>query len=190
MAKKIDSVTLRNVQVRFTNFRGEKGQYNELGNRFFNLYFLPEDSRATKLKDDGWNLKELKNEDGMVSAYLLQVKLNYSSYNPPRVYKVSDARNTSTLLEEHTVGLLDGENIEYVDVTFNPHLWSMPGGRSGVSAYCQVLYAHVHEDELEIEWLLKHRSGGCVFNGDLVQGKVYICNLETGLFEEVDLTVN
>lgn len=146
----MERLTLENVRVIFRNFSGASGQFNAEGNRVFSVVIEDLDYAKT-LISEGWALKELKNEDGVVDAYQLPVKLNYGSGMPPRVYKVSLTGRNQVLLNEETIGMLDYLPIDYVDVVLNPYRWTVRG-ETGIKAYCQSMYVVIEESALDVKW--------------------------------------
>ena len=147
----MERLRLEDVQVIFKNFRGEKGQFNEEGNRNFSI-LIKDLGLAADLIGAGWALKPLANEEeGMIDAYHLPVKLNYASRFPPRIYKVTMSTGNQLPLDEKTIDMLDYLPIEYVDIIVNPYEWEVRGER-GIKAYLQTMYVVIEEDELDIKW--------------------------------------
>lgn len=146
---RMPSVTLENVPIVFKNFLGQKGQFNAEGERSFHV--LIEDlDMARDMLSDSWNLKPFLDEDENITAYHLQVKVNYGGY-PPRIVRVTKGGRHQVDLDEKTVGALDSQRVTSVDVTINPYPWSMQG-RSGISAYCEQMYVKVEESALEAKY--------------------------------------
>lgn len=147
---KLDKLRLDGVTLIFKNFRGEKGQFNEAGNRTFSIY-LDDMDLIEDLQKDGWAVKFLRNEDGEITGGHLQVKLNYASRYPPRVHKVVESNRTPTALSEATVEMLDYLPIKSADVILNPYEWNVRG-ESGIKAYLDTMYAVIEENELDLKW--------------------------------------
>ena len=129
---------LEGVKVLWPNFRGEPGEFNERGDRLFNI-LIDNLDEAEELLAKGWALKPLRNEEDEVDAYTLQLKVNYRRPRPPRVYNVNLDEQTKVLLSESTIEMLEYLPIDYVDVDINPYEWNV-SGNSGVKAYVQAMY--------------------------------------------------
>lgn len=141
---------LEGVRILFKNFRGEKSQFNSDGARQFSVV-IDDIEEAERYIDLGWALKPLKNEEGDISAYHLPVKINYSGFSLPRIYKVSMPSGNQLLLEESTISMLDYLLIDYVDIIVNPYEWAVRGER-GVKAYCQTMYVVIADNDLDTKW--------------------------------------
>lgn len=146
----MERLRLEGVRVIFKNFRGEKGPYNEAGVRTFSIV-IDEVPLAQSLIEEGWALKELKDEDGNIEAYHLPVKINYAARQPPRIYKVSMVHQGQLPLDEKTIDMLDYLPIDYVDIIVNPYRWEVRG-ETGIKAYVQTMYVVIEENELDIKW--------------------------------------
>lgn len=146
-----DPVTLENVPVIYKNFSGQKGQYNEEGEKSFNIIIEDSDMAAAMLSD-GFNLKPFLDEDDVVTAYHLHVKINYKSRRPPRIYRIADeSSRPPLLLDERTVKMLDSVDIIQADITLGTWVWReepLPN----ISAYCNVMYALIQEDPLDAKY--------------------------------------
>ena len=140
-------LNLENRRVLFPNFRGEKSMYNERGDITFSV-LVDDLDEAEELLALGWALKPLTNEDDEVDAYHLPVKLQFKSRMPPRVFQVFLDDNRKVQLLPDTIEMLDYLPISYVDVDLNPYEWSVQG-KSGIKAYCQVMYVVIEETRLD-----------------------------------------
>lgn len=144
--ERMPNVTLENVPIIFKNFSGQKGQFNSEGERSFHV--LIEDlEMAKQMEKDGWNLKPFVDEDEKITAFHLQVKVNYGGY-PPRIVRVTKQGRHQVDLNEKTVGSLDSQRVLSVDLTINPYHWNMQG-KSGIKAYCNMMFVNVEETPLE-----------------------------------------
>jgi hypothetical protein len=146
----MERLRLEGVRIIFKNFRGEKGTYNEAGVRSFSI-LIDDLELAAGLIVDGWALKPLKNDEDVVDAYHLPVKVNYSGRVPPRIYKVTLSTGSTFQLDLKTIDMLDYLPIEYVDIILNPYVWEVRG-ETGVKAYVQTAYVVIEENELDIKW--------------------------------------
>lgn len=146
-----EKFTLEGVQIIFKNFSGRESEFNERGNRTFSVR-LDDPDLATTLLDDGWNIKPLVDEDGVVVAHHLPVRLNFDSRIPPRVYRVWDDQSEPRLIRDMMeIDLFDVLPIKWVDIRVNPSFWTVRG-ESGVKAYADTVFICVEEDDLDRKW--------------------------------------
>jgi hypothetical protein len=148
----MERAQLEGVRVIHKNFRGQEKQYNPPGNRVFSIV-IEDLILAAQMIGDGWNLKPLmsRDEEGVIDAYFLPVKVKYDSEWPPRIYKVSPSTGDQLLLREDTIDMLDYLDIEFVDVILNPFRWTV-NENSGVKAYVQTMYAVIDENSLDVKY--------------------------------------
>lgn len=142
-----DIVVMEDVRLVFRNFTGKEGQYNQEGARNFGV-ILP-DNIASAMERDGWNVKYLQpreTEDEEEATPWLPVKINYRVGRPPQIYTITS--RGKTLMTEETVEQLDWAEITNVDLIVRPFHYDV-GGRSGIAAYVQTLYATIEEDPLQ-----------------------------------------
>ena len=141
-----NTVVMEGVRIVFRNFAGKEGQYNREGDR--NFAVLLDDSVATVMAEDGWNVKWLKpredDEEGDAQAYL-QVSVNFKG-RPPRIVMITSRGRTN--LDDSSVEMLDWADIQNVDLIVRPYEWSV-NGKTGIKAYLQSIYVTIEEDELE-----------------------------------------
>jgi len=142
-------VTLENVRIMYRNFMGQKGMYNEEGERSFNIV-IDDPVMATTMLEDGLNLKPLLDEDERVVGHHMLVRINYKG-RPPRIIRVTQDGQRQTSLEQRTVGSLDSVTIEKADITLGTWIWR-PEPLPNMSAYCNVMYVHVIEDPLDAKY--------------------------------------
>lgn len=148
----MERLQLEGVRIIHKNFRGEERQYNPPGSRVFSI--IVEDlSYGQQMIDEGWKFKPLYNrdEEGVLDAYFLPVKINYNSHFPPRIYRVSPSTGQTLLLNEETVDMLDFLPIEFADIIVNPHRWTV-NENTGIKAYVQTMYVTIEENELDIKY--------------------------------------
>jgi hypothetical protein len=136
---------LENVTLIFKNFSGKKSQYNERGDRTFSI-LIENPGLASNLRGEGWNIKELKQEDEEAPVYFLSVKVNFDSSFPPRVYLIK--RGGRVQLNENTISMLDYSQIKTADVKINPYHWVLRGD-SGISAYLSVMYVEIESSKFD-----------------------------------------
>ena len=127
-----------NARIIFKNFRGERGKYNNEGDRNFALVIsggIFDDGRRAKevtaeemaecLMNDvnrygvGWNVKiKAPQEEGGQSFIYLPVKVRCNEYGPKIFLKTGDKVNE---LDEETIGILDKISILSVDLDIRPY---------------------------------------------------------------------
>lgn len=146
MARNDKNITLEDVTIAFRNFEGKEDVYNRKGDRNFAILLSPE--LATKLQQDGWNVKFLKPRDDEEPQAYIQVAVSYKS-RPPKIGMVTS--KGMTFLGESEVEMLDWVDIEIADVTLNPYEWVV-NGKTGVKAYLQTLFVKIEEDYLQLKW--------------------------------------
>jgi len=142
-----NTVLMEGVRIIFRNFAGKEGQYNREGDR--NFAVLLDDTVASTLAEDGWNVKWLKprEEDEAeepTQAYL-QVSVNFKG-RPPRIVLITSRGRTN--LDEGSVEMLDWADIQNVDLIVRPYEWVV-NNKSGIKAYLQSIYVTIEEDALE-----------------------------------------
>ena len=141
-------VTFYNARIIFRNFSGEGTTYNRAGDRNFGIV-VDDQAILGLLMKNGWNVKPLKSRDeDEEPRYFIPVAVRYDNF-PPKVYKISGRRKT--LLDEESVGSLDFDELENVDVTISPSNWEM-NGKKGVKAYLKTMFATLVQDELAAKY--------------------------------------
>lgn len=159
--KKIDDIIMENAKIIFKNFAGRGDQYNREGDRNF-CVVIDDEEVAQKLAEDGWNIKiRQPREEGDEPFYRLQVKVNYHSDFPPKVYTVT--RKTKTLMDEDTIGSLDFAIIKNVDLVISPYQWEV-NGKSGIKAYLKTMYATLEEDVFAAKYDMENNPEDLPFN--------------------------
>lgn len=138
-------ISFEDARIIFRNFRGEERQFNDAGNRNFNLVLDAE--QAEELREQGFNVRVRppRDEDGE-PQYLLAVAVSYKN-RPPKIVLVT--RHNKTLLDEETVGEIDYMEIEHIDMSIRAYHWQLQNGRSGVKAYLNSMYITIAEDEFD-----------------------------------------
>lgn len=133
------------AHITFRNFTGEARQYNQAGNRNFNLILTPD--MAETFADAGFRVRERKRRDpDDEQQFLMQVNVSYK-FRAPRVVVIHGKKKTE--LNEDTISELDYADIEYIDLTIRPYHWTMPDGRTGIKAYLNSMYVTLAVDPFE-----------------------------------------
>lgn len=141
------TITFEDTRIIFRNFEGRPSDYNEEGSRNFSVVIDKADYDA--MLEDGWNVKmRPPREEGDEPLYHLPVAVGYK-IRPPRVVMITSAGRTQ--LPEDLVFQLDWADIIKVDMIVRASHWNK-GGKSGVKAYLQSMYATIREDELELKY--------------------------------------
>lgn len=142
MATKANVLKIENGRLIFRNFRGKESKYNRAGVRSFGV-IIDEDA-AEKLRQDGWNIKQLESRDPDDSpTYFLRVAVNFD-HIPPKLYVVVDGKATE--LDEDTVDELDFAEIESANIYIRPYSWEV-NGKTGIKAYLKTIYVEIAKDE-------------------------------------------
>lgn len=141
------NIRVENAKIAFRNFSGKEGKFNPAGRRNFCVIF--DQDVGEKLKEDGWNIRYLKNrdEDEPDTPYL-KVSVSFDNY-PPRIVLIS--KEGKTVLDEESVSILDWAEIESVDLIIRPYNWEL-NGRTGTKAYLKSIYVTLSEDEFESKY--------------------------------------
>lgn len=124
-----------------TNFSGDPKR-DKFGkdDRNFNI-ILPDDI-ATQLIDEGFNVKCTKPNDEYDAQYFVKVNVKFECKYPPRIYLVS-GDNKPELLNESTVGIIDGAYVKKVNATLSKY-YSIKNDKW--SLYVRVLYVEQEVD--------------------------------------------
>lgn len=143
---------LSNSNIIFRNFSGRAGTYNKEGEQKFTLVInSPED--AQRIASYGWNVKiRPPRNDGDEPFCTLEVRIRWDipRFRPKAVKMFT--RNGSVRIDETSIKNFDNVEFETVDLVLRPHLWSRPGGQSGISAQLVEMYARIQEGVLESKW--------------------------------------
>lgn len=144
----MNNITIRDARIIFRNFSGKPTQYTPEGRRAFSVV-IDDERFAETLKEDGWNVKPLKQRDPDEPIhYQLPVAVFFGNF-PPTI-KLRSGDNMTDITEE-TVGSLDWAEIQKVDLTIRPRMYES-AGRKGVKAYLKTMIVTVEEDELLSEY--------------------------------------
>ena len=141
------------------NFSGEPDKFNSKGGRrYFNIVLEDQgkypDQLVTqryggqplsvdKLIEDGWNVKftRPRDEDEAPTPYI-EVSVTFGAV-PPKIVEVTSKNQLQ--LDEDTVGTLDHDQLERIDLDIRPYNWEV-NEKHGVKAYLKTMYAKIVED--------------------------------------------
>ena len=149
----LKEILFENADIKFRNFAGAEGAFNNEGDRNFCIFLTPD--QADEMDKAGWNVRQLKvREPGDIPQDYIQVSLKYrgrpgTNVRPPTVVQIS-SRGRSFLAEED-LEILDWVEIKSVDLVVRPYSWAF-SGKSGVKAYLKSLYVTIHEDYLSLKY--------------------------------------
>lgn len=140
---KTQLLQINDARICFRNFKGERGPFNNEGDRSFSL-IIPDQEMAELLQNDlneygaGWNVKiKAPREEGDLPFIHMPVKVKYTDRSRPKVYLVVGDKRRE--LDEETICMLDDMDIKYVDMDIRPYDGE---GRFGPhrTAYLQTIY--------------------------------------------------
>lgn len=122
---KTQLLQINNASLRYRNFKGEKRDFNNEGDRNFSVY-IPTDEIAEALRNDvnefgvGWKVKirAPRNEEDVPMLHM-PVKVKYTDRSAPKVYLRSG--DNCVELNENTIGMLDDIRIAYCDLDIRPY---------------------------------------------------------------------
>lgn len=132
--------------IRFRNFEGKEGRYNQAGDRNFCLLLHPDD--ADEMVKEGWNVRFLQPRDeGDEPTPYIQIKVGFGGKGrPPKIVMVTS--HGKTQLDEETVNALDWADIIKADIAINPYSYTV-NKKSGIKAYLKTMYVTIAEDDFE-----------------------------------------
>lgn len=160
-AKRVNSVIqIDDGKIIFRpNFSGEPDRFNPKGGRrYFNIILedqtdVPNELvtqrygsqplSVDQLIQDGWNVKftRPRDEDEEPTPYL-EVAVSFDAI-PPKIVEVTTKNQVQ--LDEDTVGTLDHDQLERLDLDIRPYNWEV-NEKHGVKGYLKTLYAKIVED--------------------------------------------
>jgi hypothetical protein len=150
---KLSDLTIRNAEIRYLNFAGKEGPFNEAGDRNFAVV-IDDHELAEDLKKDGWNIKPFKKrEPEDPDKFYIPVAVSFK-VKPPVIEMIVEPRRGVKVrqpLEEDLVELIDVADIAKVDLTLNPFRWSV-GQKTGVKAYLKAFFVTIASNELVLEY--------------------------------------
>lgn len=138
--------------LRYKNFAGKAGTYNNEGERSFCL--AVDEETAADLRADGYNVRERRrtNDDGEEDVLLyLPIKVNMNSRRPPQINQITRAGGIAHL-DEDSIGELDWADIIKASVSISPYNWTY-GNKSGTSAYLQELLVEIEDESFVSKYM-------------------------------------
>jgi hypothetical protein len=150
---RLSDLTIRNAELRYLNFSGKEGPFNEAGDRNFAVV-IDDHEMAEDLKKEGWNIKPLKQRDPEdPPRFYIPVAVSFK-VKPPVVEMIVEPRRgvkVRQALDEDLVDLIDVADIAKVDLTLNPFRWNV-GQKTGVKAYLKAFFCTIATNELVLEY--------------------------------------
>jgi hypothetical protein len=127
-----ERLLIENAKIKFMNLEGRKSDFNKNGVKNF-IVVIEDENDALALIENGWNIKKkVFDEDDDMFEYRLEVKVNYDSTRPPKIYKIT--RRSEMLLDEEEAADLDNEDPIQVDLIITGSRWNVQGA-TGIKAY-------------------------------------------------------
>lgn len=150
-------LSLRGVRLRSRNFRGEVKDFNERGNRNVLVVLGKDNARDlgfdnltdmyNVLKADNWNIKRFNvTEDNDDPDCFIPANAVYFEKEKSMIF-MKTARGKGRLLTEDSVAILDGAEIENVDVILNKHYYNSHG-REGYNTRIKSMEVTIIEDDI------------------------------------------
>ena len=152
---KTPNLKLTEAKITMRNFRGlDYNGYNPLHKRTFWLLLDPERYDVDKMKQDGWNVKEIKPREGHEDdpiMYRLEVEMRWDNY-PPIIHQVTKQDNgkyKKTLMTEKSAELFDSAEIVNVNLEIGHGKTWYKDGRKGIKAYLKKAMIEVVTDDFD-----------------------------------------
>ena len=136
-------IDYESATIAFKNFAGAGSRYNKEGDRNF-IWLIDDPNLARDMLLDGWNVKAYVNSPDLVKdlndagwetvnvnqnirndiEFRLLVSVNFNTPpNIPPVLIFTYVNGVETRIYEDTVGELDGQFFENIDITIRPRWW-------------------------------------------------------------------
>jgi hypothetical protein len=138
----IPELELEDAQIKwaFSHFDGREDTFNDAGAHNFQV-IIP-NQMAPELIAQGWPIREMEGyEEGDPPEYLLKVKISYK-FEDPKIFLIKNGRKYRCAQED--LADIKRSVTEKIDVIISPSRWEH-AGKTGVSAYCKELYAHISQ---------------------------------------------
>jgi hypothetical protein len=151
-----EKITIMNAKLCYKNFAGKETEFNAAGARNFSV--ILDDELAQELMSKGYNVKvkpprEGYDDDGNFNTLKINVKFGSNPALNPQIIRIMNGKKVN--LNERTIGSLDWDEIENVDLRIRPYSWAR-AGRSGVAAYLESMYVTVVDDPLAAKYQDEH----------------------------------
>lgn len=141
----IDDVIIENARVFSTNFSGrEKIWQGKIINTEGTINFcvsIPDDI-AQQMIEDGWAVRiNPPRNEGDEASYFLPVEVKFKDRSrkplPPKIYPhvYMYTGKKETMLDDESIGVLDGIEFKNIDLTIHPRIWEDDNGERRIKAY-------------------------------------------------------
>lgn len=145
-------INVMNARLCFKNFSGKETDYNAKGAR--NFHIVLDDDLAEELASLGWPVKvkpprEGYEDEGNFNTMKVNVKFGDNPSLHPQIVRIMNGKQMH--LTEKTIGMLDYDEIENVDLRIRPYNYDR-AGKKGVSAYLESMYVTVADDPLAAKY--------------------------------------
>ena len=150
---KLDDIVIRDAHVIFMKLSNTPDRFGDTTRKFDVV--LDDKDFAEQLTNLGWpvKIKSPKNPDYEPYSYI-RCKMKFHDDAPTVRYDpnvvVIDGRS-KTKMTAQTVGLLDNERINKIDLVLTPYQWENSNG-SGISVYVKSMYVTLDADPLAAEY--------------------------------------
>lgn len=165
--KEVEDLAIEDAEIRFSNFSGRKGKFNNEGDRSFCVLLNPD--AADDLLREGWNVKTLTPKDPEDEPVpYISVKVNYNSLRKPVVNLITEINGKPVKknnLDEDTICILDYAEIDKIDMVIRPYHYDV-NGRQGISAYLKSMYVTIKEDPFAAKYIDVPESAKGIVSGD------------------------
>lgn len=142
--KRLENITMEEVQLIWTNFAGREEKYNKKGDRNFTVILDPE--LGQHMLDLGWNVKVKEPRDEYEEPmFSIKVSVGFEFF-PPKIVVLT--KRSKTVMTEEFLWTIDDADIRMVDLTIRAHHWNV-NGNVGVKAWCKTMYIILNEDYLD-----------------------------------------
>ena len=152
-----EQLVIENAKIRFHNYAGLKTDFNQPGNRNFDV-ILPDKDMAVAMGEKGWNVKIRKPRDPEDDPYYtLNVRINMNSRYKPTIEQIEGRHHIP--YDEIMLGIPDPEkpeirrrgpddpdktldelNIDDIFIVINGSPWESQLFGSGIKAYLDQFY--------------------------------------------------
>lgn len=148
--KRVNNIEIENATLMFKNFSGiARSRYDREGDRNF-CVVIDDPEQAQLMANDGWNVRILKpREDGEEPKHYLNVAINFNFWKKPEIYMICNG--VKTLLDEMSVGTLDGAEIVNCDLVIRPRQWD-DDGETKIKAYLQEMYVTIERSRFAAKY--------------------------------------
>jgi len=137
-----NDLRIKNAAITWRNFAGRERQFNPKGIRNFGL--ILDVDFAQDLERQGWNIRWTNRENPEDNRGILPVAVNFNNF-PPKI--ILSRGGKKVLITEENAEILDYEEIEYVNLTVRPSVWTA-GGKKGIKAYLSGMLVVGIEDDI------------------------------------------